>query len=270
MTEPPPAVTPLAPDASAAIDAVVARALAKEPPDRYPSAGDLARAVAAALAGQHAAEPERTVAIGRAAPGAPVSFTPPPPATPTVAEAPAPAPASHVTSVLPQRSTPWLAIVVVLAILAAGGVAIAVILGGRDSAGGTQAAAAGDKQRQQPPKTDPLRAPVEQMSALLDLSAEGRAITARGDFAGAADNRREILTRLASLSVPADLEPSRAQLQRAMQASLAADNAHQTCGSCAAASRLDTRASALKRSFARTFNPFAQHYLQRSFDPGDI
>jgi hypothetical protein len=269
MTEPPPAVTPLAPDVPRAIDAVVARALAKEPDERYPSAGDLARAVAAALAGQHPAEPERTVATGRAAPGAPVSFTPPPPA-PAPAVAAAPAPPSHVTSVLPQRGTPWLAVVVVLAILAVGGGAVALIVGSRgDGNGGTQAAAAGQQQRQTP-QTDPLRAPVEQMSQLLDLSAEGRAITARGDFAGAADNRRAILARLASLSVPADLEPSRAGLRRAMEASLAADVAHQSCGSCPVASRLDTRASDLKRAFVRAFNPFAQHYLQRSFGPGDI
>src|SRR3954468_15757909 len=52
-----------------ALDAVVARALAKEPDQRYPSAGDFARAVAAAIAGQAApSEPEGTVAVGRAAP----------------------------------------------------------------------------------------------------------------------------------------------------------------------------------------------------------
>ncbi|WP_354697798.1 serine-threonine kinase [Paraconexibacter sp. AEG42_29] len=53
----------------AALGAVVARALAKDPADRYPSAGDLGRAMQAAV-GQAPAPvtPERTVATGAAAP----------------------------------------------------------------------------------------------------------------------------------------------------------------------------------------------------------
>src|SRR3954468_181817 len=76
-SEPPPALSSVAAGVSPALDAVVARALEKEPDARYPSAGDFARAVSAAVVGQAPSEPERTVAIGRAAP-------PPPP--PTLAE----------------------------------------------------------------------------------------------------------------------------------------------------------------------------------------
>jgi ketosteroid isomerase-like protein len=52
----------------AEFDRVIARALAKRPQDRYPSAGDLGRAAVAAAAGEPVTEAERTVATGAAAP----------------------------------------------------------------------------------------------------------------------------------------------------------------------------------------------------------
>ena len=74
-------------------DRVLARALAKAPEDRYPSAGDFGRAVLAAAEGRSVTEEERSVARGAAAPtvrrdGALWSGTvvPPPPQE----EAPAP------------------------------------------------------------------------------------------------------------------------------------------------------------------------------------
>jgi len=50
-------------------DQVINRALARNPEDRYPSAGDLGRAAMAAAHGESATEPERTVARGAAAGG---------------------------------------------------------------------------------------------------------------------------------------------------------------------------------------------------------
>src|SRR5829696_7134490 len=54
--------------APAGFDRVMARALAKDPQDRYPSAGDLGRAALAAARGESVTESERSVAVGSAAP----------------------------------------------------------------------------------------------------------------------------------------------------------------------------------------------------------
>jgi YVTN family beta-propeller protein len=67
LSDPPPRVSEEVPDAPPALDPVIDRALAKDPGERYPSAGDLARAAAAAVAGTKVTEPERTVATGEAA-----------------------------------------------------------------------------------------------------------------------------------------------------------------------------------------------------------
>ena len=61
--EPPPAA-----GRAAALDPVIGRAMAKEPADRFPSAGDLGRAAVAATHGEAVTEPEHVVASGEAAP----------------------------------------------------------------------------------------------------------------------------------------------------------------------------------------------------------
>ena len=79
LHDPPP--RPSASGVPALFDRVVARALAKEPAARYPSAGDLGRAALAAARGEHVTESERTVAIGPAAPPsrrAAIAPSPPP------------------------------------------------------------------------------------------------------------------------------------------------------------------------------------------------
>jgi serine/threonine protein kinase len=50
------------------LDPVIRRAMAKNPADRYPSAGDLGRAAVAATRGEAVTEPEHVVASGEAAP----------------------------------------------------------------------------------------------------------------------------------------------------------------------------------------------------------
>jgi hypothetical protein len=93
-SDPPPVLSTIVPGTPAALDAVLARALAKDPEQRFPSAGDLARAVQAAVAGQAPLEPERTVATGRAAP-------PPPPSNAGTLAFPTGAPTAPIAPVAP-------------------------------------------------------------------------------------------------------------------------------------------------------------------------
>ena len=87
LTDTPPSLSSTAPAIPAPLDGVVRRALAKEPDERYQSAGDLARAADAALEGNEPDLAERTVATGRAAPTVAVSSpAQAPPTTPAPTE----------------------------------------------------------------------------------------------------------------------------------------------------------------------------------------
>jgi protein kinase-like protein len=66
LNDPPP--PPSTRGVPAEFDRVIARAMAKAPEDRYPSAGDLGRAALAAARGEPVTESERSVAVGPAAP----------------------------------------------------------------------------------------------------------------------------------------------------------------------------------------------------------
>ncbi|MDA0164516.1 serine/threonine protein kinase, partial [Solirubrobacter ginsenosidimutans] len=70
LSAPPPVPSTLRRGLRGDFDVVVARAMAKEADERYPSAGDLGRAAQAAVAGTVPTEPERVVARGAAAPDA--------------------------------------------------------------------------------------------------------------------------------------------------------------------------------------------------------
>ncbi len=70
LSAPPPVPTSMRRGLRAEFDVAVARAMAKLPDERYPSAGDLGRAARAAALGRSPTEPERMVARGAAAPDA--------------------------------------------------------------------------------------------------------------------------------------------------------------------------------------------------------
>jgi hypothetical protein len=64
VNEPPPVLRSLAPDAPAALEPVLERALAKDPADRYASAGELAEAASAAVADGRGTGPTRRLGGG--------------------------------------------------------------------------------------------------------------------------------------------------------------------------------------------------------------
>jgi serine/threonine protein kinase len=66
LNEAPP--TPGSGGGRAALEPVIRRAMAKDPADRYPSAGDLGRAAVAATRGEAVTEEEHVVGVGEAAP----------------------------------------------------------------------------------------------------------------------------------------------------------------------------------------------------------
>jgi DNA-binding beta-propeller fold protein YncE len=132
LNDPPPDAAALEPDVPVALAAVVERALAKDPEDRFPSAGDLGRAALAAVGDGPAPPPERVVARGAAAPGGHADDETMVPGestrTPTAPTALAPSPAARSGS-----GRAWIAPVLSL-IAGAAVVLIAVLLlsGGRN------------------------------------------------------------------------------------------------------------------------------------------
>src|SRR4051812_46826390 len=125
LSAPPPVPSALQQGLRGEFDIAVARAMAKAPDDRYPSAGDLGRAARAAAIGELPTEPERMVARGAAAPDAAPTEPGLAAEAPTRTALPKPPPARP-----PHRvRTPLIA---AASALAAAAVAVALVLALRD------------------------------------------------------------------------------------------------------------------------------------------
>jgi YVTN family beta-propeller protein len=135
LSDPPP--RPSAHGAPESFDAVIERALAKAPGDRYPSAGDLGRAALAAAAGEPPSERERLVATGAAAPIEVETRTaqrPAAPSTPTLL--------AGESRTRVQRGRQPVLVAAALAVAVGIGVATALIVGNRGGDGGAALAPA--------------------------------------------------------------------------------------------------------------------------------
>jgi YVTN family beta-propeller protein len=112
LHDPPPSASETAPGTPPVLDAVIARALAKDPDERYPSAGDLGRAARAALTGGDPSQPERSLATGLAAPATEIArpdateLSPPPAAPPSAPPPASPPPAASPPGAQPPASPP--------------------------------------------------------------------------------------------------------------------------------------------------------------------
>jgi hypothetical protein len=156
----PPSLREVRPELADAFDAVVARAMAKDPEDRYPSAGDLGRACLAVARGEAVTEPERSVATGAAAdgvaeaatttqvtarPGAETTLEPEPPpwakrAVPPRMAPPAP-PATAVPGPPTPKRRPRLVVPLAIAAVLALGVGAGALIAARDTNSPTPVAA---------------------------------------------------------------------------------------------------------------------------------
>jgi serine/threonine-protein kinase len=152
MSEPPPALDGPAAPLGPAFDPVIQRAMAKDPDERYPSAGDLGRAAQSGAKGELNQVPERTVAAGDAAtgiaptvaatPAAPTEMAatqqlPPDQATPARQPVYSEPPTAPQPAAPPARSRRglWAAVAVGAVILIAAVAALAVVALNKDSGG---------------------------------------------------------------------------------------------------------------------------------------
>jgi serine/threonine-protein kinase len=146
LSDPPPPLGSVVPNLPDELDKVTTRALAKEPDERFLSAGDLARAARSAARGDIPSEPETSVATGPAAPAPPTAPAAAPTEPAAVPTEPAAVPAAPTPpSPGARRRGPAIAVAAAVVVLAV--VAVLALAGGGDEDGGDGGQTIGDSGR---------------------------------------------------------------------------------------------------------------------------
>lgn len=133
MHHPPPTFEAVKPRLASDFGGLISRGMAKDPEERYPSAGDLGRAAVAAAGGEPVRDPERSVATGVAAAGIPSTRTmsaAPPVAVTTDVPRPSPSEEAQTTaaSLPPNRRGPRVLAASLAVLAAAAGIAGGIFL----------------------------------------------------------------------------------------------------------------------------------------------
>jgi tRNA A-37 threonylcarbamoyl transferase component Bud32 len=258
LQDPPPSVAALRRGLPRSVDEVIATAMAKDPDNRYPTAGALSAAFSQALA-----EPTTEGGPTRAAP--------------------TPATARRLISA--GRRWKWVAAVVVAAVIAAAAVAAVVATGGSNDEADSELR----------PFVDRIENVLEQSAAGRDEIASALAgglncsiapREAGQRIASVTDNRQSVLVQLGNLQTPTqEADEVVTRLQRALQQSIEADR-HYRDGFFAIgpkrgcplprnrdfrlAARSDARATAAKQRFVAAFDPLAARFHSRTWSAGEI
>jgi YVTN family beta-propeller protein len=135
LQERPPPLESVAAGLPPELDAAVARSLEKDPNARFPSAGDLSRAVDAAVAGRPVTDSERSVGVGEAAPTEPYDVIAAPPTEATTEAPPTPPRAPAVPSDRGRRRPRPVVLAVAGVVLAVAAVVAVVLAAGADDGG---------------------------------------------------------------------------------------------------------------------------------------
>jgi serine/threonine protein kinase len=258
LNDPPPVPSRVRTDVPSPIDAVVARAMAKAPAARYPTAGALASGLRRAVAGEEVPADDE---VTRAAP--------------TLAAAP--------PRRLPRRM--WLVPLLALVVAVAVGAAIFFAARGNSNAQDEKLRTFVDRIENVLAQSAEGRREIA--AALTARSACAISASEAGQrIASVADNRQSILEQLGVQQAPSSqADETVTLLQRALQQSIEADRHYRDALVAAPASRCalptnnasfklaqasNARATATKRRFVAAFNPLAQRFHRRTWAAGEI